>query len=121
MSKTRVPSNPILRRLIRRLRAVGRREEAEVWADLADRLSRSNRSRAEVNVSQLNRYSDKGETVVVPGKVLGSGRLDFPVTVAAFDFSSRARSRIEEAGGEVLSIEGLLDRNPDGKEVRIME
>ncbi len=121
MSKKEGPDNPILRRLIRKLRDKGKELNAEVWSDLAERLNKSNRSRAEVNVSQLDRHTEEGETVVVPGKVLGSGKLDHSISVAAFNFSSRASDRIRDAGGKTLSIEELLEDNPEGKGVKIME
>ncbi len=95
--------------------------DADIWMDLADRLARSNRSRAEVNLSRLDRYSEKNDTVLVPGKVLGSGNLSHSLSVAAFSFSDRARSRIQSAGGEILSVEELLERNPSGSNVSIME
>ncbi len=121
MSGKETPTNPILRDLIRRLRKEGKELDVQIWKDLAERLDSSNRSRAELNISQLNRNTDEGSTVVVPGKVLGSGRLDHPITVAAFDFSTRARRRIESVGGKTLSIHELLDESPDGENVQIME
>ncbi|KXA91469.1 50S ribosomal protein L18e [candidate division MSBL1 archaeon SCGC-AAA259A05] len=121
MGKRKGPSNPALRRLIRRLRKKNKESEGDIWGELADRLNRSNRSRAEVNIGQLNRYTGKGDSVVVPGKVLGSGRLDHPLSVTAFNFSNQAKKRIEVAEGETLSIEGLLDRNPEGENILLME
>lgn len=121
MSKKGSPTNPILRGLVRRLRRKGKELEAKIWVDLADRLSRSNRSRSEVNVSRINRNTEEGEVVVVPGKILGAGKLDHPITVAAFNFSSGAERRIQEAGGKTLSIGELLDERPSGKNVKIME
>lgn len=121
MSGGKNPENPILRRLIRKLRKKGRELKADIWIDLADRLARSNRSRSEVNLSQLDRHSEENDMVVVPGKVLGSGKLSHPLSVAALNFSNRARNRIQNAGGEILSVEELLDRNPNGSNVTIME
>lgn len=121
MSKGNNPTNPILRGLIRKLRKKSKELEVSIWEDLAERLSRSNRARAEVNISQLNRDTEEGETIVVPGKVLGSGKLDHSISVAAFNFSNRAQKRIQTADGEVLSIEELLDKNPEGNNITIME
>ena len=87
---------------------------------LADQLSSSNRSKIAVNVSRLNRYTKDGETVVVPGKVLGSGKADHPITVAAFAFSDVAQSKIQTAKGKCLSIRDLMKKNPSGKNVKIM-
>ncbi len=111
----------MLRKLIRNLREKSKENEAQIWEDLADRLNKSNRSRAEVNLSRINRNTSDGETIVVPGKVLGSGTLDHSLTVAAFSFSSEAKKQILAADGETLSIEKLLDKNPEGNNVKIME
>ena len=115
------PTNPVLRALVRRLREEGRKRKAKIWLELADRLSRPRRGRAEVNVSQLERYAGEGETVVVPGKVLAAGRLTKALRVAAFRFSAPAKRKIVGAGGEALSLLQLLEENPEGKGLRIVE
>ncbi|KXA91898.1 50S ribosomal protein L18e [candidate division MSBL1 archaeon SCGC-AAA259E17] len=121
MGKRKGPSNPALRKLIRRLRKIDKETESDIWGELADRLNRSNRSRSEVNLGQLNRHTEKGDFVAVPGKVLGSGILEHNLSVAAFNFSDQAKKKIEGAEGETLSIEGLLDRKPKGENVLLME
>nr|NIP67574.1 50S ribosomal protein L18e [Candidatus Bathyarchaeota archaeon]NIR18130.1 50S ribosomal protein L18e [Desulfobacterales bacterium]NIU81811.1 50S ribosomal protein L18e [Candidatus Bathyarchaeota archaeon]NIV67830.1 50S ribosomal protein L18e [Candidatus Bathyarchaeota archaeon]NIW16074.1 50S ribosomal protein L18e [Candidatus Bathyarchaeota archaeon] len=85
--RTTRTTNPQLMNLIRTLRKQSRENEARVWRDLADRLARSRRRRTTVNVSRLNRYTQEGETVAVPGKVLGTGSIDHPLRIAAFSFS----------------------------------
>lgn len=121
MSQGSGPTNPVLRRLVRNLRAKGKELDVQLWQELADRLLKSRRSRSEVNLSRLNRHTDKGDTVVVPGKVLGSGKMDHPLTVAAFKFSSRARRRIAASGGKTMEIWELVKENPEGNDVILME
>jgi len=87
---------------------------------VADRLSRSRQRRIAVNVSRLNRYTKKGETVVVPGKVLGAGKMDHPIHAAAFAFSDQARQKILEAKGKCLSILELAEKNPKGTDIKII-
>jgi large subunit ribosomal protein L18e len=58
--------------------------------------------------------------VVVPGKVLGAGKIGHPVNVGAFAFSERARSKILEAKGKCLSISDLMKKNPKGANVKII-
>lgn len=110
-----------LLRTIDRLVEASRDNDAPVWRDLAERLRGPTRQRAEVNVSSIERNADEGDTVVVPGKVLGSGRLTKPVTVAAFDFSKGAVERIEASGGRSVPVEVLLEEEPKGSGVRIFE
>lgn len=56
----------------------------------------------------------------MPGKVLGSGAVSLPVTVAALDFSEAAMSKIVGANGTCMTIEDLVRDNPKGSRVRIL-
>ena len=102
------------------LKKKSREEGVKIWRDLAERLSKPRRSRIEVNLSRINRYTEEGEVVVVPGKVLGAGDLEHSVTVAAFKFSRNAKEKIEKSGGRAISIEELMLEVPRGSGVRIM-
>ena len=113
-------SNPNLVGLIQHLKDVGRVNEAPVWRDIALRLEGPMRHWAEVNVGKINRYAGENETIVVPGKLLGSGEIDKKVTVAAYRFSGQAKDKIVKAGGKDMSIEELLAKNPKGSKIRIM-
>lgn len=113
--------NPELLNLIRSLRKKAKESDAPIWRDVADQLSFSKRRRVAVNLSRLNRYTTEKETVIVPGRVLGSGKLDHPIVVAAFSYSKQARSKILTAKGKSLTIPELLKNNPTGSNVRIME
>ena len=113
-------TNPELILLIRDLKKNSLENQAQVWRSLADHLSSSKRSRIAVNVSRLNRYTKDGETVVVPGKVLGAGKADHPIIVAAFAFSDVGQSKIQNAKGKCLSIRDLMKKNPSGKNVKLM-
>jgi len=72
--------------------------------DLKKRVAKTRSHRAEVNVGKIGKLTKKGEAVVVPGKVLGTGSIDHAVTVAAMRFSDRARMKIEAAGGKAVGI-----------------
>src|SRR6056297_1045073 len=116
MSKT----NPRLNSLIAELKAVSRESGANVWQDVADRLEKPRRTHAEVNLGRIERYAEEDETVIVPGKVLGSGALQKTVTVAAVDFSSTAETKIQQADGETLELEQAVEQNPEGSNVRVI-
>jgi large subunit ribosomal protein L18e len=113
-------TNPELVKLIQDLKKKSRENKTELWRSIAERLSASSRSRIALNVSRLNRCTKEGETVAVPGKVLGAGKTSHPMTVAAFAFSDRAKSKILKAKGKCLSIRELMEKNPTGKNVKLM-
>ena len=113
-------SNPELVLLIKDLKIHAKKHNTPIWRDIAERLERPLRVWPEVNVSRIERYAEDGETIIVPGKVLGSGVLTKKVSVAAWRFSKSAREKIEKAGGRALSIRELMMENPKGSNVRIM-
>jgi large subunit ribosomal protein L18e len=113
-------TNPRLAGLISLLKNTSRENEVNIWRDIADRLEAPSKNYAEVNLSKINRYAANGETIIVPGKVLGSGVLEMSVRIAALNFSESASEKIREAEGECMSIEQLISANPKGSKVRIL-
>jgi len=113
-------TNPELIDLIRFLKKQGRENKADIWRDIAERLAKPKRKRIVVNISRLNRYTQKNEMVVVPGKVLGTGEILHAVTVAAFAFSENAKEKIKARRGKCLSFFDLIKKNPKGSKVKII-
>lgn len=116
MNKT----SPRLSSLIAALKSTARDSGTDVWRDVAQRLEKPRRTHAEVNLSRIDRYARPEETVVVPGKVLGSGVLRKEVTVAAVDFSGTAETKIQQANGEPISLERAIEQNPSGANIRVI-
>ncbi len=114
------PTNILLRKTIRELRKVARRNNAPIWSAVAELLEKPRRQRIAVNISRINRYTKEGDVVVVPGKVLGAGILDHPVTVAAVAFSKKALEKIKAVGGRAIHILDLVNENPRGSNVKII-
>ncbi len=113
-------TDPRIAKLIADLRVKSRENDALIWKDIAGRLERSRKSYATVNLSHINRHVAENETILVPGKVLGAGDVSYPMVVGAFNFSEGARAKITDAGGECLTIEELLAKNPAGSNMRII-
>ncbi len=121
MVKKLTKTNPNLIELIRKLNKKSKSENAAIWKDVARRLSRANRRTAEVNLSDIARTANADDTVLIPGKVLSNGSLDKSINVVAFKFSARAQEKIENAGGECISIDEIMETNPKGSNIIIME
>jgi len=119
VKKAKTP-NPELIKLIRFLRKQSTENNVNIWRDTAERLAKPRRKSVAVNLSRLNRYTQKNEVVVVPGKVLGTGEISHPITVAAFSFSEKAKDKIRAARGKCLSFFDLVKKNPKGSNVKII-
>ncbi len=114
---TREKDNQLLRSLIGDLM----KTDKPLWKKVAQELSKPRRRRVEVNLSKIDDFANGDETILVPGKVLGSGNVSKKVTVAAFAFSESAKHLIGMAGGKAISIESLKKTNPEGKGVTIIK
>ncbi|MHC1567051.1 MAG: 50S ribosomal protein L18e [Candidatus Syntropharchaeia archaeon] len=112
-------TNPQLIQLINDLKRKSREEGVAIWRDIAKRLEKATRKRPAVNISKINRYTVENDVVVVPGKVLGSGTLSHPVTVAAQGFSGSALNKINRIG-RAITIEALMHENPRGSGIKII-
>ena len=59
-------------------------------------------------------------SVLKPVKILGDGKLSSKIDITATAFSLSAKTKIEEAGGRVITIRELMNENPEGSGVRIL-
>ena len=113
-------ANPLLRSTAVLLERAGKEQKAQIWRDASILLSNPSRNKVQVNVGRIARLVEDGETVFVPGKVLGTGVLGKKVTVGAFAFSEEAKSKIELSGGSALTVELFLKKYPKGSGVKLV-
>lgn len=110
-------SNNVLSSIIEKLNM----SQNAIWKKVAYELNRPRRDRVEVNLSKISTIVKEGDTVLVPGKVLGAGNLDKKVTIAAFSFTKSASMLLEKSGSKQISFEKLLETNPSGNGVIIIK
>lgn len=110
------PSNYYQRKLIRELWKTKRR----IWRKVSKKLSGPRRNRVEANLYRINKITKNNDVIVVPGKVLGIGDLDHKLTIACVAYSNNTKKKVEDSGSKLISIEELLEKNPEGKNVKII-
>ena len=109
-------TNSTLVELIKELKTHSASQKTDFWKKIALELEKSTRRKRTVNLAKIDKHSKDKETVIIPGKVLGTGSLKKDVIVSAFQFSESAKSKIKNK----LSIQELLKKNPTGKGVKIL-
>jgi large subunit ribosomal protein L18e len=113
--------NPELEKTINELKIAGKKTGHAYFTALSEGLDKAKRARVAVNLSAINRLTEEGEVAVIPGKVLASGKLNHPVTVAAFDFSTAALEKIKAAGGETKNLNQLIKDPPESSKVILLK
>ena len=116
----RKKTNELLISLIEDLKKASFHYKAPIWKDVASRLEKPSSSWAEVNIRRIAEHTKAKDVVLVPGKLLGSGELKAPVTVAAYSTSASAKKKIEGSGGKSITIRELMILHPKGTNVKII-
>ena len=79
-----------------------------IWNRIAEDLEKPTRKRRMINLYKIDKYTKNNESIIIPGKVLGTGNLSHKVTVAAWSFSEGAKEKIIKANGNAVSIMEML-------------
>ena len=112
--------NPVLKQLIKDLKKQSIEKDVNIWKRVAEDLEKPTKKQRSINLYKLNDVVNEGDTVVVPGKVLGTGHITTEITLAAYNYSNSAREKAEDSPVEVMTIRELVEENPEGKNVRII-
>lgn len=114
-------TNPEAKKLTQFLGRHAKKTKSKIWNGLVNNLAKPKRSRITVNVGKLFRLTSDGDTVAVPGKILGSGFIKHGLVVAAYHFTPRAKIKIEAAGGKCENFYELVKKNPKGSNIKIIK
>jgi len=112
--KLRKKTNPLL------VRTIIQTKKRKGWEEVAHLVSLPRRKMIEKNLDEINRATKEGDTVVIPGKVLGKGSVDKKLVVCAFSFSEEAKRKLKEKKCGVKSIEEEMKENPNYQGVKIL-
>lgn len=102
------------------MKSAEKKVKSGFWMRVAELQHRAVRKRHGVNLSRLTRLTKANQSVVVADRVLGTGVLLHPLTIAALGFSGSARKGIEKAGGKAMAIAEMKAINPTGKDLTVM-
>ena len=113
--KLKRKTNPELVKLVRKLK------KNKGWIEVANMLSYPRRKKVAKNIEDIEKEIEENAIIVVPGKVLSKGNVSKKEKVVAFSFSQEALKKLKENRCEVLSIEEELNKNPQGKGLKILK
>jgi large subunit ribosomal protein L18e len=109
------PSNYYQRKLIRELWKTKRR----IWKKVSKKIASPRSNKIEANLYRIDKKTKNDDVIVIPGKVLGIGELNHKLTIACLECSNPAKKKIEQSGSKLLSINELLEQNPEGRNIKI--
>ena len=102
---------------LQKLHGASREEHYQgLWKRVLELSEVPARSRKTVNLYKINRYSAEGDSIIVPGKVLGEGQMEHKISITAMEFSARALSNLKSSQCRVRKLDEILKE----KGLRIM-
>ena len=74
-------------------------------------LAVPSRKRKAVTTLKINKTTKAGDNIIVPRKVLFSGKLDHKISIAALEYSASARKHLEESGCTIVGIREMAGKS----------
>ena len=113
-------TNQVVIRMAKDLKKASAKNDAPIWAKLAEYALKPSIARRDLNLNRIGQLTKENDTVVFPGKVLGTGNVPHKITLFSFSISNSAASKIIEKGGKIISYSDLIEKNPTGKGVILL-
>jgi large subunit ribosomal protein L18e len=96
-------------------------KKAKPWVVVAGLLSYPRRMQICKNLDEIEKQSKEGDTIIVPGKVLGKGDVSKKIRIAAINFSGDAREKLKAKKCEVITIQEEIKINPKAEGIKILK
>jgi len=113
-------ANQVVIRMAKDLKKAGTKNDAPIWSKLSEYALKPSIARRHINLNRIGQLTKDSDTVVFPGKVLGTGDIDHKITLCSFSISNAAAAKILEKGGKIISFSDLIEKHPTGKGVVLL-
>ena len=113
-------TNQVVIRMASDLKKASTKKDAPIWRKLAEYALKPSIARRDINLNRINELTKENDTVVFPGKVLGTGTVSHKITLCAFSISNAAAAKVLENGGKLITHVDLIKQNPTGKGVVLL-
>jgi len=113
-------TNQVVIQMANDLKKAAKANEAPIWAKLAEYALKPSIARRDINLNRIGQLTKENDTIVFPGKVLGTGNIPHKITLCSFSISNSAASKITENGGKLITYSDLIKQNPTGKGVVLL-
>ncbi len=113
-------TNQVVIQMAKELKKASKTNEAPIWAKLAEYALKPSIARRDINLNRIGQLTKENDTVVFPGKVLGTGNVPHKIILCSFSISNSAANKIIKNGGKLITYSELIKQNPTGKGVVLL-
>ncbi|MBI2451924.1 50S ribosomal protein L18e [Candidatus Pacearchaeota archaeon] len=93
----------------------------EKWNHIAKLLSYPTRKQSSINLSDIEKQTTPGDTVLIPGKILSKGEITKKVRICALGISETAKEKLKKTKSEYVSILEEINKNRKCEGIKIIK
>lgn len=120
ISKTKIKSNLQRKTNPSVIEAVNVAKKQAAWLPVAKILSGPLQNYFTFNLSEIDKHAKEGDTIVILGKVLGSGDLSKKVRICALSISSSAKDKLKKTKSEFVTLADEIKKNPKAEGIKLL-
>lgn len=91
------------------------------WLEVAHLISTPRRKQVSLNLKEIDENSKDNQIVIVPGKVLGDGKIEKKIKIVALNFSESAKIKLKKDKIDFSDIKSEILKNPEAKNIHILK
>ncbi len=99
---------------------LAKKQKAAKWVEIANLLALPRRQQIIKNLDEIEKQCKEGDTIIVPGKVLGKGDVSKRIRISAFSYSQEAREKLKAKKSEIVSIADEIKKNPKAEGIKVL-
>lgn len=97
-----------------------KKQKNPLWGLIAAQITKPRRKAVAVNLEKINKLSKGNEIVIVPGKILGKGKLQHDTVLIALKFSDAAMEKLAKSKKtNLMTIQEFIKKRQDLKGIPI--
>jgi len=120
-SKTKIEKQTQRKRNPEIVKTIRSAKKKDKWLKIAGILSGPRRKTTNLNLTEIEKNSKEGDTIVIPGKVLSQGEINKKIKIVALSFSKKAREKLIKSKSDSTSILEEIKKNPEAKGIKILK
>ena len=91
------------------------------WMPIAKILSGPVSNYSKINLFQIEKNTNSGDIVIIPGKVLSQGQLTKKIKICALSISEQAREKIKDSKSEFSLLLKEIKDNPKAEAINLIK
>ena len=91
------------------------------WLKVADKISTTKINQKSLNLDEIDKKASENDVIVIPGKVLGTGKVSKKIKIVALNFSESAKDKLTKDKIEFSTIDKEIKENPEAKKIKLLQ